>query len=1076
MKKQLPGLFAVGLRVVLTTVSGLLLAGPSMASAQVLSIQPGAQLSWPTTSNDTYQLQWSPNPGNTWSNLSAAVVGNGTTNSYFDLAPSGTRLYQVLQVVPGTPAVSATVSNGGFELGTGTSASDWTVDTAVGGPVYGVRTNDNPHSGSYNFEVYLASTGAGPVVQFNQSGIPVTGGANYPFTFYADALTGSQGYNAQWRILWNSGGDTGYQTYTPGNNAYACISNSVTAPAAATSATIFFHFAGAAIPSQWATIDVDDVSLGGVSVPGSPPVTNVLSVATLPEAQISWPSTAGITYYPESTTDLVAGTWNTNFAAIVGTGSTNSFLAPMTNSAMFFRLQIPPVTVQPPTNLQQIPTVTSNAIDVAWTASTTPGVTGYEILYGATNGTTTNMINVGLVTSDLISGLSSGVTYFVSVITLSPYGQSNPSAATITAQASGNNNGNVVWSTDFSSGVIDPTIWTYDVGNQGWGNGQLEYDTAQHQNSYITNGTTLVLEADLTNYWGNSFTSVRMLTQGRFAFQYGNLEAKIKVPNTANGLWPAFWMMGNNEGAILWPVCGELDVMELGSSQGIAESLQQELMDCAIHYSNASGSNINAAAWYTAPENLSLDYHLYQMSWTPTNLAFFVDNVPIGSWDISNIPMFQQPMFLLLNIAIGGNNPSYTGVYSAADVTASFPARMLVDYIQVTDNGYTQLYFGNDNAETGNFGVLAGDTPVSDALVYGDSTATNFNYGSTAALYVWNNMTVNTNPPTPSEGTNVWSFNIAAGNWFGMGAFTPNYRNMMNYSDGYLHFDIQATAGDTTPMEVGIQSCVAGQLAGDGLNFELPLGSDSSSEFWFPHDGQWHSVKIPLNRFANVDFHTVNQFFQIVSGATDPTAPLTLSIDNVWWETNTTRVTPQNGSFGVYTQTASNMTAGSFSLGTQGNFFVWANTMLAAAQTPYLGTQDISLVSAPGITWSGMAFTPDIKYNLSAFQYTNSCLVFAMKTTSTAQFMVGMKSGDLDGVGQKWITFWGPGSDPYGFVRDGNWHVVTIPMSAFAPEVDLTAVSQFFEILSLTAPISNIQLDEIYFTNGGVASPPDENQ
>jgi hypothetical protein len=328
-------------------------------------------------------------------------------------------------------------------------------------------------------------------------------------------------------------------------------------------------------------------------------------------------------------------------------------------------------------------------------------------------------------------------------------------------------------------------------------------------------------------------------------------------------------------------------------------------------------------------------------------------------------------------------------------------------------------------------------------------------------------MTVNPSPPAPSEGTSDWSFKIAAGNWFGMGVFVPNFRNMMNYSDGYLHFDIQASAGDATPIQVGIESSV------DGANgpFFLPLGTNSASEFWFPHDGIWHSVKIPLNRFENTDFLTVNQFFMIES-VSDPTAPLTLSIDNVWWETNTTRVAPQSGNFGVYTQIASNENAGSFTLGVQGNFFVWANTMVAAAQTPYDGTQDISLTAAPGMTWSGMAFTPDIKYNLTAYQYTNCYLTFAMKTTSTAAFTVGMQSGDLSGVGQKWLNFWGPGSDPYGFVRDGNWHVVNIPMTDFGPEVDLCAVSQFFEILSLTAPISNIQLDDIRFTNGGVASPP----
>ena len=121
-----------------------------------------------------------------------------------------------------------------------------------------------------------------------------------------------------------------------------------------------------------------------------------------------------------------------------------------------------------------------------------------------------------------------------------------------------------------------------------------------------------------------------------------------------------------------------------------------------------------------------------------------------------------------------------------------------------------------------------------------------------------------------------------------------------------------------------------------------------------------------------------------------------------------------------------------------------------------------------------MAFTPNIKYNLSAFQYTNCNLEFAMKTTSTTPFMVGMKSGNLDGVGPEMDHLRGPGSDPYGFVRDGNWHVVDIPMSDFGPEVDLTAVSQFFEILSQSAPISNIELDDIHFTNGGVASPPDQ--
>ena len=1038
-----------------------LLVGAGVVNAQVqLNIQPGVQLGWPTpNTTNTYHLQWSPSSGGAWSDL-ITVAGNGTTSSFLDLAPSGTRLYQVLDIFPGTPATLASTNppNGGFENGSGATASNWTLDTAAGGPVYGVRTNDNPESGSHNFQVHLASTGAGPVVQLNQSGIPVTGGTTYPFSFYANALAGSVGYNAQWRILWNAGGDTGYQTFTPGNSAYALISTSVTAPASATSATIFFHFAGAASPSQSANIDLDEVSLGNTtSVPGSPAVTNVLQVASQPVAQINWPSTAGVQYFPESTTDLAAGPWTNNFPAVMGDGTIKSVLIPMTNSAMFVHLRIPSIAVLPPTNLHQIPSGATNAISVAWSPSATPGVTGYRVLYGDISGTTTNTTDLGTVTSTAISGLTSGVTYFVSIVTIHPNGLSNPADATIQAQVSVISNG-VLWSDEFNGDVIDPGTWTYDVGGGGFGNGQFEYDTARHENSYVTNGT-LVIESRRENYLGNQFTSARMLTQGRFAYMYGDLEAKIKLPNTANGLWPAFWMMGNNAGAIVWPNCGEVDITEMGSKAGIDQGLQQRLIDSAVHYSNAANSYSNYVTWATAPVDLTLDYHLYKMSWTPTTITFYLDGVAIGSLDITAdyLSEFHQPMFPILNIAVGGYNPSYTGVYDPAGVTATMPARMYVDWIRVTDNGFTELSFGDDNAETGNFGVYTDTTPVNHSLSYGTGSEPGFEYGSLAALYIWNNMTA-VAPPAASEGTNCWSFNIAAGGWFGMGVLVPNFRNMMNYSDGYLHVDLKTTG--TSSMKVGVKSSRGGE-------FWLPLGVDGTSEFGFARDGQWHTLKIPLNRFANTDFRTVHQLFMI---AGDPGSAMNLSIDNVWWEPSATRVTPQNGDFGVYTETASHHTAGSFALGVQGNFFIWEQTMTATTQHPYEGSLDISLLSA-GLGWTGMAFTPNVKYNLTAFRYPGCQLQFAMKTTTTTPFMLGMKSGNIDGVGQKWITFQ-QGSDPYGFTRDGQWHVVSIPMSDFAPEVDLGAVSQFFEILSSAAAISNIELDDIHFTNGGAASPP----
>lgn len=166
------------------------------------------------------------------------------------------------------------VLNPGFETAGANSslAANWTVDTAAGGPVYGVRTNDNPFAGSYNFEAFLASTGAGPVVQVDQSAIPVTGGGTYTFSFYADRLTGSQGDSDQYNIQWfnaSSGfvGQTGYTTFSPGANVYAQTVASGTVPATAATGTIFLHCAGAAVPGWTATIDFDNVSLSVVPEP-----------------------------------------------------------------------------------------------------------------------------------------------------------------------------------------------------------------------------------------------------------------------------------------------------------------------------------------------------------------------------------------------------------------------------------------------------------------------------------------------------------------------------------------------------------------------------------------------------------------------------------------------------------------------------------------------------------------------------------------------------------------------------------------------------------------------------------------
>ena len=254
------------------------------------------------------------------------------------------------------------------------------------------------------------------------------------------------------------------------------------------------------------------------------------------------------------------------------------------------------------------------------------------------------------------------------------------------------------------------------------------------------------------------------------------------MPDTADGLWPAFWLLGNNFGPVDWPFCGEIDIVEMGSAAGIAEGLQQEKLNSAIHFSDAGEEYAFDASWIDAPVDLSLDYHLYKVEWTPTAMTFYLDGVSFASWDITPayLSEFHEPAFPIINIAIGGWN--YVQINDPGLITATFPAKMYVDWIRLEDNAFTEIVLGADTEETGNFGVYTETVPVNNSLTY----------GTDAELLVWNNMTATTT--TAYEGSDAWSFDIAPGDWFGMGVWTNTHRNMTNYSDGYLHFHIKTTS------------------------------------------------------------------------------------------------------------------------------------------------------------------------------------------------------------------------------------------------------------------------------------------
>lgn len=611
----------------------------------------------------------------------------------------------------------------------------------------------------------------------------------------------------------------------------------------------------------------------------------------------------------------------------------------------------------------------------------------------------------------------------------------------------------LAWADEFNSEKIDRSIWTFDVGGHGFGNGQLEYDTARRENAYIEDGK-LVIEARREDYDGKSFTSARMLTQGRFAFRYGTLEARIKLPDTANGVWPAFWMLGNRIPAVNWPHCGEIDILEIGGKDGIAEGKQRRKINAAIHFSGANDEYEFETAWFDADVDLSADFHNYKVEWTAEHLKFYLDDREYGSFDIraEHLSEFHRPAFPILNVAVGSWDSSYTGVSTPDQVTAEFPAKMYVDWIRLTKSEKTELFFGDEVAEQGNFHVFSESHNSGDHLRLVDNDWPGLQDSDAGTLYLWNNMVESDNASSPFEGQTCWTLDVKQGDWFGMGVFLANYRNMSNYSDGQLHFDVKTESA--VPLKIGIKSAHAGE-------FFLPLG-DEEDEFGFARDGRWQRVTIPLNRFANIDFKTVYQVFMLTG--TPPDEDLTISIDNVVWEPSETRPKPHPGTYGVFTESPEHRSSGQLELESDGGFFVWEKTLEFASQTPVEGERSISLSSSQAASWFGCAFTPNTKVDLTSYSDEASRLCFSMKTSSDSTFMIGLKSGNIDGVGQKWFTF-APGRDPFDFKRDGQWHQVEIPMTLISDEVDLSAVSQLFQVLGRSGPISDIEFDDIYFSS-----------
>jgi len=349
-----------------------------------------------------------------------------------------------------------------------------------------------------------------------------------------------------------------------------------------------------------------------------------------------------------------------------------------------------PVPTPAPTPTVTAPTITASAGNgaqngalIVTLASTTTGAAIYYTLDGSTPSSSSQQYQASILVDSNIT---------VNAIATA----AGDSASSVTSKSFTPNiaSGALVWSDEFAnSGASDAqpnqATWTYDIGTRCCGNNELETYCAgasavspcnpASPNAYVGTDGYLHIVAQRPTPGAAVYTSARLKTQGLFSFQYGRVEARMMLPES-QGMWPAFWLLGDNIVTSPWPACGELDVMEhIDGSNPQNEGY--DWVEGSIH-----GTSLNGGIQYHPTGFSAAAWHTYGMIWTKGRIQYYVDSpsniyatftpsTQTGAW-----PFDTGPQFILLNLAVGGTWPG------SPDSTTVFPSQMVVDYVRIYSN------------------------------------------------------------------------------------------------------------------------------------------------------------------------------------------------------------------------------------------------------------------------------------------------------------------------------------------------------------------------------------------------------
>ena len=260
----------------------------------------------------------------------------------------------------------------------------------------------------------------------------------------------------------------------------------------------------------------------------------------------------------------------------------------------------------------------------------------------------------------------------------------NPSSSNSSSHKNNSNSGeqskwNLVWQEDFNGNELNQKNWSYEKHDPGWVNNELQEYTDSKENAFVKDGN-LVLKAIKTQKDGKDYyTSGKISTQDKKTFKYGKFEIRAKALK-GQGLWPALWMMPNNESLYgQWPKCGEIDMMEILGNE-------PNKLYGTIHYGDPHEEK--QGTYVLDKGTFADDYHIYGVEWIPGEIRWYIDGIlyyTANDWftmveggdEVAFPAPFDQEFYMQCNLAVGGSWPGNP------DETTDFDnAEFKVDYIK----------------------------------------------------------------------------------------------------------------------------------------------------------------------------------------------------------------------------------------------------------------------------------------------------------------------------------------------------------------------------------------------------------